>query len=557
MADDTAPGLRYGSRIGRWVLAGTVLGSGIAALDATVVGIALPAIGRDFHASVASLQWVVDGYTLPLAGLLLLGGVLGDVHGRRKVFVIGTVWFALASLACGLAPNVGFLIAARALQGVGAALLTPGSLAILQASFRPDDRSRAIGAWSGLGGVATAIGPFLGGYLIGAVSWRLVFFINLPLAAAVVAIAVRHIPESRAPGPRQPLDAAGAVTISLALAGLTYGLIAAPADGWTSPVVVTSLLAGAALFAAFCVIETRSTHPMLPLTIFRTRQFSAANAVTFVVYGALGGALFLVPVVLQEVSGYSPLAAGAALLPLTAIMLALSARSAALSARIGPRLQMTVGPLVIAVGMALFTRVHGDGDYLTQVLPAVLVLGLGLATIVAPLTATALSAAPAEHSGTASAVNNDVARTASLIAVAVLPALAGITGDAYLHPVELTQGFHTAVLIAAVAAAAGGVLAAATIRNPARRAVGKPAEPAPDEDARRTLYCALDAPPLRPGLDPQPSAAKPADLTAASAGIVETFFCTETNFAVRVRIFRGKRSFRGNAHLLRQLAQVT
>jgi EmrB/QacA subfamily drug resistance transporter len=495
MVTDTTQGLRYSSRTGRWVLAATVLGSGIAALDATVVGIALPAIGRDFHASVASMQWVVDGYTLPLAGLLLLGGALGDIYGRRKVFVIGTVWFALASLACGLAPDAGFLIGARALQGVGAALLTPGSLAILQASFAPDDRSRAIGAWSGLGGVATAIGPFLGGWLIGAVSWRLVFFINLPIAAAVVAMAVRHVPESRAPGPRQPLDPAGAITISLALAGLTYGLIAASADGWTSPTVLTSLLAGVALLAAFCVIETRGSHPMLPLTVFKSRQFSAANAVTFVVYGALGGALFLVPVVLQQVSGYSPLEAGTALLPLTAIMLAFSARSAALSARIGPRLQMTVGPLVIAAGMALFTRVNGNGDYLTEVLPAVLVLGFGLATIVAPLTSTALSAAPAEHSGIASAVNNDVARTASLIAVAVLPALAGITGDAYLHPAELTQGFHTAVLIGAAAAAVGGLLAAVTIRNPAKRRVEDGKDK--DKDAAGALHCALDAPPLR------------------------------------------------------------
>jgi EmrB/QacA subfamily drug resistance transporter len=502
MTTDETPGLRYSSRTGRWVLAATVLGSGVAALDATVVGIALPAIGRDFHATVASMQWVIDGYTLPLAGLLLLGGALGDVHGRRKVFVIGTVWFALASLACGVAPNADFLIAARALQGVGAALLTPGSLAILQASFAPDDRSKAIGAWSGLGGVATAIGPFLGGWLIGAVSWRLVFFINLPVAAAVVVISARHVPESRAPGPRQPLDAAGAATISLALAGLTYGLIAASADGWGSPTVLSSLLVGAALLVAFCVIELRSSHPMLPLTIFRTRQFSAANAVTFVVYGALGGALFLVPVVLQVVSGYSPLAAGTALLPLTAIMLAGSARSAALSARIGPRLQMTVGPIVIGLGMVLFTRVQGNADYLTEVLPAVIVLGLGLVCNVAPLTATALSAAPAEHSGIASAVNNDVARTASLIAVAVLPALAGITGDVYQDPAALTSGFHTAVLIAGGAAAAGGLLAAVTIRNPPRKPAAAAAEP-------HALHCALDAPPLRSTADtpaPQRSA---------------------------------------------------
>jgi EmrB/QacA subfamily drug resistance transporter len=442
------------------------------------------------------MQWVVDGYTLPLAGLLLLGGALGDAYGRRKVFVIGTVWFALASLACGLAPDAGFLIAARAVQGAGAALLTPGSLAILQASFTPDDRPKAIGAWSGLGGVATAAGPFLGGWLISAVSWRLVFLINLPVAAAAVALAVRHVPESRAPGPRQPLDPAGAITISLALAGVTYGLIGASANGWTAPDVLASLLAGVALLAAFCVIEARSANAMLPLTIFRTRQFSAANAVTFVVYGALGGALFLVPVVLQEVSGYSALTAGTAMLPVTLIMLTFSARSAALAARIGPRLQMTAGPLVIAAGMVLFTRVHGNGDYLTQVLPAVVVFGFGLAINVAPLTATALSAAPAEHSGIASAVNNDVARAASLIAVAVLPALAGITGDVYLHPAALTRGFHTAVLLAAVVCATGGLLAVATIRNPAAPP-GQPGPPAGSENSLDCLHCALDAPPLR------------------------------------------------------------
>jgi EmrB/QacA subfamily drug resistance transporter len=406
------------------------------------------------------------------------------------------VWFALASLACGLAPNEGFLIAARVLQGVGAALLTPGSLAILQASFTPDDRPRAIGAWSGLGGVATAVGPFLGGWLISAVSWRLVFFINLPVAAAVVVMSLRHVPETRAPGPRQPVDVLGAVTISLALAGVTYGLIAVADSGWTSPRVLASLIGGAALFAAFCVAEARNPDAMLPLAIFKSRQFSAANAVTFVVYGALGGALFLVPVVLQEVCGYSPLEAGAAMLPVTVIMLALSARSAALAARIGPRLQMTAGPIVIAAGMALFSRVHGSGDYLTQVLPAVLVFGFGLAINVAPLTATALSAAPAEHSGVASAVNNDVARVGSLIAVAVLPVLAGVTGDAYLHPEVLTAGFHTAVLISAGVSLAGGVLAFATIRNPDRVAE-RPAAPVPDEDVLNCLHCGLDAPPLR------------------------------------------------------------
>jgi len=289
----------------------------------------------------------------------------------------------------------------------------------------------------------------------------------------------------------------GAVTISLALAGITYGLIAASGSGgWTSPQVLVSLAAGVLLFAAFIVAEARNPHPMLPLSIFRSRQFSAANGVTFVVYGALGGALFLVPVVLQQVCGYSPLAAGTALLPVTFIMLFLSARSAALAARIGPRLQMTTGPLVIGAGMALFARIDSSGDYLTQVLPAVLVFGFGLAINVAPLTSTALSSAPAEHSGIASAVNNDVARAASLIAVAVLPVAAGITGDVYLHPDELLSGFHTAVLISAVVAASGGLIAALTIRNPARAEEPVPAVQAA-QDELNCLHCGLDAPPLR------------------------------------------------------------
>jgi EmrB/QacA subfamily drug resistance transporter len=497
------PGLRYSSGVGRWVLAATVLGSGIAALDATVVGIALPAIGRDFHIGVAGLQWVVDAYTLSLAGLLLLGGTLGDRYGRRKVFNIGTIWFALASLLCGLAPDATTLILARALQGVGAALLTPGSLAILQASFVADDRSKAIGAWSGLGGLATAVGPFIGGWLISAVSWRLVFFINLPVSAAVVVMSVRHVPESKAPGETGRLDIPGAITITGGLVGITYGLIAAPADGWTSATVLVSLLGGLALFGAFLYIEAHVPDPMLPLHVFASRQFSAANAVTFVVYAALGGTLFLLPTVLQEAAGYSPLESGAALLPVTAIMLVLSARSGALAARIGPRLQMSVGPLVIAAGLLLLTRATGSGGYLTDVLPAVLVFGFGLAINVAPLTSTAMSAVPAEHSGIASAVNNDVARAAGLIAVAVLPVAAGITGDSYLHPAALSAGFQRALVIAAIACAAGGLLAAATIRNPPRRQPqpGQPAQPA-------ELHCCLDAPPLRAG-DPPRAAVRP------------------------------------------------
>ena len=484
------PDLKLGTSRGRWVVAATVLGSGMAALDATVVGIALPAIGRDFHVGVDSMQWVVDAYTLALAGLLLLGGTLGDSYGRRRVFMIGTVWFAVASLLCGLAPNAPVLIAARALQGVGGALLTPGSLAILQASFTPDDRSKAIGAWSGLGGIATAAGPFIGGWLIGAVSWRLVFFINLPLAVAVLVITRRHMPESKSPGPVPKLDVRGALCISGALAGITYGLIEASVSGWGSAPVLIPLLAGLALLGLFIVVEAREAQPMLPLSIFRSRQFTAANAVTFVVYGALSGAFFLIPVVLQQVRHYSPMQAGTSLLPVTAIMLVLSSRSGALAAKIGPRLQMSAGPLVTAVGLVLLTRAVGPGNYYTAVLPSVVVYGFGLAIVVAPLTSTALGAAPAEHSGIASAVNNDVARAAGLIAVALLPVAAGITGDSYLHPAFLAHGFRVAVIIAAAFCAAGGLLAAVTIQNPPRPAPS-PRPPAPDS------HCALDAPPLR------------------------------------------------------------
>jgi EmrB/QacA subfamily drug resistance transporter len=480
------PQLLLSTSHGRWVVAATVLGSGMAALDATVVGIALPAIGRDFHAGVNSLQWVVDAYTLVLAGLLLLGGTLGDSYGRRRMFMIGTVWFAVASLLCGLAPSAPVLIAARALQGVGGALLTPGSLAILQASFSREDRPKAIGAWSGLGGIATAAGPFIGGWLISAVSWRLVFFINLPIAVAVLAISARHIPESMAPGPRPKLDMAGAVCISGALAGITYGLIGASTSGWGSAPVLVPLLGGLALLGLFTVVEARGTQPMLPLGLFRVRQFSAANAVTFVVYGALSGAFFLIPVVLQEVRHYSPLQAGTSLLPVTVIMLLLSSRSGALASKIGPRLQMSVGPLVTAVGLVLLTRIVGPGNYYTAVLPAVIVYGFGLAIVVAPLTSTALGAAPAEHSGIASAVNNDVARAAGLIAVAVLPVVAGITGDSYLHPAALAHGFRVAVVISAAFCAGGGLLAAVTIQNPARVT-----EPVLDS------HCGLEAPPLR------------------------------------------------------------
>ena len=480
--------LVYSSRRGRWVVAATVLGSGMAGIDATVVGIALPTIGRSFHSTVTELQWVTNAYTLTLGGLLLLGGALGDRYGRRRLFQIGTAWFALASLLCGLAPSSLTLIGARALQGVGAALLTPGSLAILEASFTRDDRSKAIGAWSGLGGVATAIGPFLGGWLISAVSWRLIFFINLPVALVVLAVSSRHVPESRDETAVGRLDIPGAVLFSVGLAGLVYGLTDGSGGGWSSPTAIAALFGGIGLLVAFCVVEVISPSPLLPLKIFRSGQFSGANAVTFVVYGGLGGALFLLPIQLQEVLGFTPLGAGISLLPITVIMLVLSARSGALAARIGPRLQMSVGPLIVAAGLALMSRIGTGGSYVPEVLPAVLVLGFGLAATVAPLTAAVLAAAPRENSGIASAVNNDVARVGSLIAVAVLPSIAGITGDSYMHPKQFSSGFHEAVIIAAVACVAGSLIAVVTIRNPDR---GQRRQP-----PRQEWQCGLDAPSL-------------------------------------------------------------
>jgi EmrB/QacA subfamily drug resistance transporter len=480
-------GLIYASRAGRWVLLATILGSAIASIDATVVGIALPAIGRDFHTGLSALQWVVTAYTLTLAGLLLIAGAFGDRYGRRKVFLVGVVWFAVASLFCGIAPNATSLIAARALQGVGAALLTPGSLAILQASFRPADRSKAIGAWSGLGGMATAIGPFIGGWLVESVSWRLIFVINLPIALGVVLVAARHVPESKDPEATGRVDVAGGVLVTSGLIGLTYGLIEGPSLGWTSPAVLAALIAGVLLLVGFFVREARARDPMLRLAMFRRLQFSAANVVTFVVYGALGGALFLLPIQLQQVCGYSALQSGISLLPVTLIMLLLSARSGALATRIGPRLQMSVGPVVVGLGLALFTRIDQGGDYLTEVLPAVIVFGFGLAITVAPLTSTVLAAVPASHAGMASAVNNDVARAAGLIAVAVLPAAAGITGSAYLHPDEFSSGFHTAVLISGAMCVLGGVIGALTIRN---RPEVEPVSPAPT----CPIHCGLDAP---------------------------------------------------------------
>jgi EmrB/QacA subfamily drug resistance transporter len=483
--------VRAGTAQGRWVLVATVLGSGLAALDATVVNIALPTIGDDFDAGLSSLQWVVNAYTLTLAGFLLLGGALGDRFGRRRVFLIGVAWFAGASVLCAVAPNTEVLIAARALQGMGAALLTPGSLAILEASFAPDDRAAAIGAWSGLGGVMTAVGPFLGGWLVQSASWRWIFLINLPFAAVVLWVGVRHVPETRNEQAPPGLDVAGALLTIVGLTGVIAGLTAGPEQGWTAPTVLIPLIGGLLCLVAFVGVEQRSPHPLVPLAIFQAKQFTAANLVTFVVYAALAGAFFLLPIQLQTVAGFSPIASGAALLPITILMLVGSARAGRLATRIGPRIPMSLGPVIAGVGLMLLTGIGASSSYWTTVLPGMVVFGCGLTLTVAPLTATVLGAAPSQFAGVASAVNNDVARTAGLIAIAVLPPLAGITNADFGNPVDFSDGFQLAMMIAGVTLIAGGVLAWATIRRP----LVDPTKPVPVSVP--TSHCALDAPPLR------------------------------------------------------------
>ncbi|MEV1068246.1 MFS transporter [Streptomyces sp. NPDC050263] len=456
--------IRMASAQGRWILLTTVLGSSMALLDSTVVNVALPRIGRDLDADLAVLQWTVNAYMLTLAGLILLGGSLGDRYGRRKVFVVGVVWFAAASLLCGIAPNTGVLIAARALQGVGGALLTPGSLALIQASFHPDDRSRAVGLWSGFGGMGAAIGPFLGGWLVDGPGWRWVFLLNVPLAVVCVPVALRHVPESRDKLTHGRFDVLGAVLGALALALVTYALIEARE---ASVVVVLSAVVGVAAGVAFVMVERRRPDPMMPPGIFASRQFTAVNLVTLCVYAALGGFFFLAALQLQVVSGWSALAAGTALLPTTVLMLLLSARSGELAEHIGPRIPLTVGPLLCAAGMLLMMRVGPDTSYLADVLPAVLVLGFGLVTLVAPLTATVLASVDVGRAGLASGINNAAARVAGLVAVAALPLLTGMGPEAYRSATAFDDAFRQAMGWCAGLLVAGAAVAFATVRRPA------------------------------------------------------------------------------------------
>lgn len=451
--------MRMGTPAGRAVIAAATLGSGMALLDGTVVNVALRTIGADLSASLPQLQWITNAYLLLLASLILIGGSFGDRFGRRRVFVVGVVWFAVASLASAVAPNPEVLIGARALQGIGGALLTPGSLAMIQGAFAPEDRAPAIGAWSGLGSVAAALGPFIGGGLVDLASWRWIFLLNLPLAAVTVLIAVRAVPESRDPRASSRFDVPGAVLAAVALGGATYALIE-----WGGPAALVAAVVGLAAGVGFVLVESRVPEPMLRLEIFHDLTFSAANAMTLLVYGALGALMFFVVIELQTVSGWGALAAGAAFVPMTLMMLGLASAGGRLGQRIGPRIPMTVGPIVMAVGALGLLRVGPDVDYLIDMLPAVVVFGLGLATTVAPLTATVLGAAPADHAGIASGVNNAVARAGSLLAVAALPIAVGLHGAEYADPGAFDGSYHRAIIACAGLLAAGGVLSWFTIR---------------------------------------------------------------------------------------------
>ena len=447
------------SRQGRRILVATVLGASIAGIDSSVVNVALPDIGRDLGASFASLQWTVTGYTLSLASLILLSGGLGDRYGRRRIFLTGVAVFTFASVLCAAVPDMRTLVGARILQGIGGALMAPASMAILQSTIAPGDRPRAIGTWSGFAGIAGALAPFVGGWLVSLGSWRWIFLINVPVAVVVLAVSLRHLPETRDEG-SSGMDWGGSALAFVSLAAATYALTALPADptrpqGWASAVVAVGAGAG------FAWYERRTTSPMLPATVTKSRPFVTVNVLTFVIYGAFGVFSVIFTIALETVAGYSPAEAGSTLLPVTVLSLALSGLSGRLAARIGPGLQLTIGPVLCGTAALMALRVGPETGYWSVAIPLECVFGLGTATMVAPLTSVALSSLPGGHAGVASAVNNTVARTAGLVWVAGLPPLAGLTGESYTQAEVFLPGYRLACVICAAALFVSGAIATA------------------------------------------------------------------------------------------------
>ncbi len=408
-----------GSSSEPWVLAATIIGSAMAFIDGTVVNVALPQIQERLGASAVDAQWIVESYALFLAALILVGGSLGDHYGRKQIYSLGIVLFAVASVGCGIALTPGQLIVARAVQGVGGAMLVPGSLAIISASFDEARRGRAIGTWSGFSGITAALGPVVGGYLVENVSWRAAFLINVPLAVVVLFIVARHVPESRDPDARR-LDIPGAVLGTVGLGGVVFGLIESQNNGFTDPIVLISLLVGVAALVGFVVVEGRSREPMMPLSLFRTRNFTGANLLTLLLYAGLGGSLYFLPFNLIQVHGYSATAAGSAFLPFIVITFLMSRWAGGLVNRYGAKLPLVIGPTIAACGFLLFALPGTDGSYWTTFFPAICVQGFGMSLVIAPLTTTAMNSVTGRHSGLASGVNNAVSRTAALLAIPVL-----------------------------------------------------------------------------------------------------------------------------------------
>jgi EmrB/QacA subfamily drug resistance transporter len=497
----------------RLILVAAILGTAVVTVDSTVVNVALPAIEEDLGGGLAGQQWTANAYLVTLGSLLLIGGSIGDIFGERRVFAFGVAAFGVTSLACALAPTIEILVGARALQGVAGALLTPAALAVIVANFAPDERGKAVGAWTAWSGIGTVLGPLIGGQLVDTASWRWIFAINVPIVIITIVLILRVVPQARERDPDARVDVVGALLCAMGLAGMTFGLIEQPLRGWGDPVVAVTLIGGALLFAGFLFWESRAPQPMLPLSLFRRHNFTFGNIETFAMYGGLGLLFFFLVLFLQQVAGYSALAAGSSSIPVTLILFALSMRFGALADRHGPRFFMGVGPLVTAAGLALFLRLDADVDYLTDLLPGLLVFGLGLAMTVAPLTATVLADADESNAGIASGVNNAIARVAGLVAIAAVGAVVAASFESRLEdevgaqanrpevaraleqakeqPLAIVEpegvpedvaasvregaedasvgAFRVGVAISTVLVALGGVLGLVGIRNPRRR----------------------------------------------------------------------------------------